>query len=165
MKTTGITRRIDELGRVVIPKELRKNMHIKPGELLEIFLSDSETISLKKHIVIDKKDEFINAYVKALASKINGNVFVANLDEIVFSNVSETINMKLLTEFENITVNNIGKELMITKNYKLKEPYNIFPISPNGDLAGYLILENPNHKNEEVIKFSLMFLENYFETI
>ncbi len=55
MKTTGITRRIDELGRIVIPKELRKNMHIKTGELLEIFLSDTETISLRKHITIDKK--------------------------------------------------------------------------------------------------------------
>ena len=41
MKTTGITRRIDELGRIVIPKEIRKNMHLKPGELLEIFLNDS----------------------------------------------------------------------------------------------------------------------------
>ena len=40
MKTTGITRRIDELGRIVIPKEIRKNMHLKPGELLEIFLND-----------------------------------------------------------------------------------------------------------------------------
>ena len=48
MKTTGITRRIDELGRIVIPKEIRKNMHLKPGELLEIFLNDSETITLKK---------------------------------------------------------------------------------------------------------------------
>lgn len=47
MKTTGITRRIDELGRIVIPKEIRKNMHLKTGELLEIFLSDSETITLK----------------------------------------------------------------------------------------------------------------------
>ena len=59
MKTTGITRRIDELGRIVIPKEIRKNMHLKPGELLEIFLNDSETITLKKHSIISKKEEFI----------------------------------------------------------------------------------------------------------
>ena len=56
MKTTGITRRIDELGRIVIPKEIRKNMHLKPGELLEIFLNDSETITLKKHSIISKKE-------------------------------------------------------------------------------------------------------------
>ena len=40
MKTTGITRRIDELGRIVIPKEIRKNMHLKAGELIEIILND-----------------------------------------------------------------------------------------------------------------------------
>ena len=79
MKTTGITRRIDELGRVVIPKELRKNMHIKSGELLEIFLSDKETISLKKHTIIDKNEEFINLFVKTLSDKLNSNIFVTNL--------------------------------------------------------------------------------------
>lgn len=164
MKTTGITRRIDELGRIVIPKELRKNMHIKTGELLEIFLSDTETISLRKHVTIDKKDEFLNTYIKTLANKINTNVFVANLDEIVFSNITEMINMKLSLEFENNAFSNARKNLVLTNDYELKKPYEIFPISPNGDLAGYLVLENLNSKNQELIKFSLMFLENYFET-
>lgn len=166
MKPTGITRRIDELGRVVIPKEIRKNMHIKPGELLEIFLSDLETISLKKYTTINKSEEFINVFIKTLSSKINSNVFVTNMDEVVFSNILEILNGKLSTEFENNEVNGINKELSLTKEYKLKEPYSIFPISPNGDLAGYLILENSDNvkQHEELIRFSILFLENYFET-
>ncbi len=167
MKLTGITRRIDELGRVVIPKEIRKNMHIKPGELLEIFLSDLETISLKKHTTINKSEEFINVFIKVLSSKTNSNIFVTNMDEIVFSNILEMLNVKLSAEFENNEVNSINKELSLTKDYKLKEPYSIFPISPNGDLAGYFILENSDNlkKHEELIRFSVSFLESYFENL
>lgn len=47
MKTTGIVRRIDELGRIVIPKEMRKNLRIKTGDNLEIMVND-DTIVLKK---------------------------------------------------------------------------------------------------------------------
>ena len=47
MSTTGIIRRIDELGRIVIPKEIRKNLRIKNGDNLEI-LVDGENITLKK---------------------------------------------------------------------------------------------------------------------
>ena len=48
MKTTGIIRRIDELGRIVIPKELRKNLKIGNGDSLEILI-DGEDIVLKKY--------------------------------------------------------------------------------------------------------------------
>ena len=48
MKTTGVVRRIDELGRIVIPKEIRKSMRIKNGDSLEIFLND-EDIVLRKY--------------------------------------------------------------------------------------------------------------------
>ena len=47
MKSTGITRRIDDLGRIVIPKEIRKNLKIKENEVLEIFINNDEII-LKK---------------------------------------------------------------------------------------------------------------------
>ncbi len=75
------------------------------------------------------------------------------------------INMKLSLEFENNAFSNIGKNLVLTKGYELKKSHEVFPISPNGDLVGYLVLEDLNSKNQELIKFSLMFLESYFETI
>ena len=49
MKETGIVRRIDELGRVVIPKELRKVLKLKEGELLEIFTNDKSELVFKKY--------------------------------------------------------------------------------------------------------------------
>ena len=49
MKSTGIVRQVDELGRIVIPKELRRNLEIKPKEPLEIFV-DEDMIILKKYV-------------------------------------------------------------------------------------------------------------------
>lgn len=48
MKSTGVLRRIDDLGRIVIPKEIRKHLKIKNGESLEIFIHD-DTVVLKKY--------------------------------------------------------------------------------------------------------------------
>ena len=50
MKITGLTRRVDSLGRIVIPKELRRMLHIKEGSPLEIYMDADETIVLKKYI-------------------------------------------------------------------------------------------------------------------
>lgn len=168
MKTTGITRRIDELGRVVIPKEIRKNMHIKKGELLEIFLSDKETISLKKYNVINKNQTFIKEYINCLASKINCNIYITNMDEIIFSTKEEAENEKISKELEAFPVNSSDtKYIYITKNIKINEPYNIYPINPNGDQVGFIIFEYKEHTdftNHELISFSVLFIENYLET-
>ena len=166
MKTTGITRRIDELGRIVIPKEMRKTMHIKAGELLEIFLSDTQTISLKKYIAISKNEEFISSFIKALANKVNANVFVTNTDEVVFTNVCTLSSASLSADFENNALKGTLKDLKLTNDYKLNKSYKVFPISPNGDLSGYLVFEGADSNlksHDELIKFSISFLESYFE--
>ena len=56
MKSTGITRKIDELGRVVIPKEIRRNLGIRDGESLEIY-TDEDSIILNKHSQIEKYED------------------------------------------------------------------------------------------------------------
>lgn len=169
MKTTGITRRIDELGRIVIPKEIRKNMHLKTGELLEIFLNDSETIMLKKHSIINKNQEFLNYYVKTLAKKFDCDVYVTNLSEIMFSNRDDVLGEKISTELEDFVsngtnFNNLDK-ISVTKFLVLNNIFKIYPLSPNGDLSGLLIVNFKNSKQEadSVIEFSTAFLENYLE--
>ena len=49
MKATGIVRRIDDLGRIVIPKEIRRSMHIREGEPLEIFIEGEDTVCFRKY--------------------------------------------------------------------------------------------------------------------
>lgn len=67
MKATGIVRRIDDLGRVVIPREIRRSMKIKEGDPLEIFITREGEVVFKKYNYADEHDwAKANAIVKAL---------------------------------------------------------------------------------------------------
>ena len=78
MKSTGVIRRIDELGRIVIPKEIRKNLRIKNGESLEIFL-DGDTILLKKYSQIESLKNVSIDYVEAFNQIIKHNIIVTDI--------------------------------------------------------------------------------------
>ena len=67
MKATGIVRRIDDLGRVVIPKEIRRTLRIKEGTPMEIFTDREGEIILKKYSPIGELSIFAKEYVEALA--------------------------------------------------------------------------------------------------
>ena len=68
MKATGIVRRIDDLGRVVIPKEIRRTLRIKEGDPLEIFTDREGEIILKKYSPIGELSAFAREYAEALAA-------------------------------------------------------------------------------------------------
>lgn len=82
MKTTGIIRRIDDLGRVVIPKELRKNFRIKNGDTLEVFV-DGDSIVLKKYSPMESIEEIASKYVDSFNQVIKHNVVVCDKDKII----------------------------------------------------------------------------------
>lgn len=82
MKSTGVIRRIDELGRIVIPKEIRKNLRIKNGESLEIFL-DGDTILLKKYSQIESLKNVSIDYVEAFNQIIKHNIIVTDRDKVI----------------------------------------------------------------------------------
>ena len=82
MKMTGIIRRIDDLGRIVIPKELRKSLRIKNGDSLEIFV-DQEDIILKKYSPIESIEEAAIKYVEGFNQVIKHNVIVTDKDKVI----------------------------------------------------------------------------------
>ena len=73
MKATGVVRRIDDLGRIVIPKEIRRTLHIKEGDPLEIFTDKEGEIILKKYSPIGELSEFATGYAETL-SKTTGHI-------------------------------------------------------------------------------------------
>ncbi|MFO7818641.1 MAG: stage V sporulation protein T [Halanaerobacter sp.] len=73
MKATGVVRRIDDLGRVVIPKEIRRSMRIREGEPLEIFVDRDGEVILKKYAPIGELGEFGQEYVDSLA-EVTGHI-------------------------------------------------------------------------------------------
>ena len=82
MKTTGIIRRIDDLGRIVIPKELRKTLRIKNGESLEIFV-EGEDIILKKYSPMESIEEAAVKYVDSFSKVIKHSVIVTDKDRVI----------------------------------------------------------------------------------
>lgn len=169
MKQYGITRRIDELGRIVIPKEIRHKMHLKTGELLEIYISDDEKIVLKKHSIIRKDEHFLNLFIKSLSNIIGSDIYVTNLNQVVLSSDSMLIGKNLNKELETIIGNTIKlnglSELKIADNLILRNDFKIEPIFINGDFIGLFIIATYNkEENEKIVKLSLKLLESYFES-
>lgn len=83
MKATGIVRRIDDLGRVVVPKEIRRTLRIREGDPLEIFTNREGGIILKKYSPIGELGELAAEYVEAVAQVAKCTVCVADRDMIV----------------------------------------------------------------------------------
>lgn len=83
MKATGIVRRIDDLGRVVIPKEIRKTLRIREGDSLEIYTENAGEIILKKYSPIQELKALAQPYAESLSLTSGCVVAVADRDCIV----------------------------------------------------------------------------------
>lgn len=83
MKATGIVRRIDDLGRIVVPKEIRRVLRIREGDPLEIFTGKDGEIVLKKYSPLGELGTFAQQYVDSIAQILNCPVCVADRDQII----------------------------------------------------------------------------------
>ena len=83
MKATGIVRRIDDLGRVVVPKEIRRILRIREGDPLEIFTDKDGEIILKKYSPIGELSSFAQQYVESTAQILGCPVCVSDRDQII----------------------------------------------------------------------------------
>jgi len=85
MKATGVVRRIDDLGRVVIPKEIRRTLRIREGEPLEIFTDQDGEVILKKYIPINDLSLYAQEYVDVLSETLSAIAVVADKNTIIAS--------------------------------------------------------------------------------
>ena len=83
MKATGIVRRIDDLGRVVIPKEIRRTLRIREGDPLEIFVDREGEVILKKYSPIGELGDFAKEYADSLHEAIGHIALIADRDNII----------------------------------------------------------------------------------
>lgn len=83
MKATGIVRRIDDLGRVVIPKEIRRTLRIREGDPLEIYVDRDGEVILKKYSPVGELGDFAKEYADSLHEAIGHIICVADRDAIV----------------------------------------------------------------------------------
>ncbi|MBP1582123.1 MAG: stage V sporulation protein T [Oscillospiraceae bacterium] len=83
MKATGIVRRIDDLGRVVIPKEIRRTMRIREGDPLEIYTDAEGEVIFKKYSPIGELSDFAGQYAEVLYKTAGAPVLVCDRDHVV----------------------------------------------------------------------------------
>ncbi|NLG69065.1 MAG: stage V sporulation protein T [Firmicutes bacterium] len=83
MKATGIVRRIDDLGRVVIPKEIRRTLRIREGDPLEIFVDREGEVILKKYSPIGELGEFAQEYADSLYETTGHVAIITDRDAVV----------------------------------------------------------------------------------
>ena len=83
MKATGIVRRIDDLGRVVIPKEIRRTMRIREGDPLEIYTNREGEVIFKKYSPIGEINSFASQYAETLYRTCNIEVLICDRDSII----------------------------------------------------------------------------------
>lgn len=172
--TSGIVRRIDNLGRVVIPKEIRKTLKIKENEQVEINVLD-DSIVLNKYSDIHEYDKSINNLIDIIKSVYDRDLIITNLDKIVLTtkDYKDYINLELSPYLANIVDNRKDVSELIPVNLSLnsnmsdiKVSYSIKSIIINGDMIGLLILlSNTNLENSDLKLLQLMslYLENYLE--
>lgn len=168
MKATGVVRRIDDLGRVVIPKEIRKTLRIKEGDPLEIFTDREGQIILKKYSPIGELTEFATGYAETLAKTTGHIACITDKDTIIAvsgGSKKEFLEQDVSTELEKLmedkeiytSKENSDMAMPITKNDQNEKKYNsqiVYPIVSNGDTIGTVILmsKDTNTKMNEVEK-------------
>ncbi len=83
MKATGIVRRIDDLGRVVIPKEIRRTLRIREGDPLEIFVDRDGEVILKKYSPIGELGDFAKEYADSLYEAVGLVALITDRDAVI----------------------------------------------------------------------------------
>lgn len=152
MRATGIVRRIDDLGRVVIPKEIRRTLRIREGDPLEIFTDRQGEVILKKYSPIGELGTFAKEYAEALAQGTGHMVCICDHDQIIAAaggskkdfvgkNISPELEM-LIDERKNILSNkNENNYVRLTKDDMEENAGQvIWPIISAGDAIGAVIL-------------------------
>ena len=149
MKATGIVRRIDDLGRVVIPKEIRRTLRIREGDPLEIFTDREGEIILKKYSPIGELAAFAGMYADSLAKEAGCLVCICDMDQVVAASgngrkeVQEKYISKVLQgelEERNSILAKVDEKKYVWES--------ITPIICEGDVVGAVILLSSDEKEK-----------------
>lgn len=165
MKPTGIVRKIDELGRIVLPKELRKCLNINTGDDFQIRLED-EKIILEKYSYLKTYEQEIISIINCFISETSYDISLVINNKIINKN-NEIIDQKLdrlIQERKIFECKNI-EELHLNDNLVIEGRYIILPIVVNSDLLGSLIVVSKDNiiNIEKTSKLLLKIIKSKFE--
>jgi len=157
VKATGVVRRIDDLGRIVIPIEIRRTMRIRDGDPLEIFVDKDGEVILKKYSAMVDLSDYAQAVADSLHESSRRPVLITDRDAVVSvagvgkkglagKAVSETI-LRSMQERQTIVLNaEEGRNRALLEDGEDQEQYHSKVVSPvivNGDPMGAVVLLAP----------------------
>lgn len=159
MKATGIVRRIDDLGRVVVPKEIRKTLHIREGDPLEIFTDREGEIILKKYSPIGELGSFARQYAEALAHSTGHVVSITDRDnhiavagngkrELMNKPVSKALD-EAIEKWKMVTAAGSERDYIpLTESESEHYSYQVIcPIISEGDAIGAVVIVSKDEKS------------------
>ncbi|HEY4554021.1 MAG TPA: stage V sporulation protein T [Bacillaceae bacterium] len=160
MKATGIVRRIDDLGRVVIPKEIRRTLRIREGDPLEIFVDRDGEVILKKYSPINELGDFAKEYCEALYDSLGSSVLICDRDSIIAvagGSKKEYLNKsngdmieKSMDDRSSRLETNAGSVSLVDGHEEDLASYAIAPIIANGDPIGAVVIFSKDRTIGEV---------------
>jgi AbrB family transcriptional regulator (stage V sporulation protein T) len=171
MKATGIVRRIDDLGRVVIPKEIRRTLRIREGDPLEIFVDRDGEVILKKYSPISELSDFAKEYADALYDTLGHTVLITDRDSVVAvagvskkeylnKNIGELIE-KAMLERSSQLVSESGEASFIESVIEKYQSYVVGSVIASGDPIGAVVIFSKDKTLNEVEKKAVDTAANF----
>lgn len=165
----GIVRRIDELGRIVIPKEVRKRLRMDSGDLVDISIEE-ESVILSKFHPLNHDQELISSFCTSIKETFQTDLIVTNLQKVIYSTLEYDLNdealdsefLKRVNSYLNIEISALNK-MSLTKNYILDRDCICYEIRVDNELRGYLLLLDGIISKKQ--KDLALFILNYFDKI
>ena len=158
MKATGIVRRIDDLGRVVIPKEIRRTLRIREGDPLEIFVDRDGEVILKKYSPIGELGDFAKEFAESLFESIGHVILITDRDSVITvaggskkELLDKSIGQILEQCMENrkfIIETNSGNYEIIKDIQETYSSYVAAPIIAGGDPIGTVVILSKDNQSK-----------------
>ncbi|MGN0317176.1 MAG: stage V sporulation protein T [Lachnospira sp.] len=180
MKATGIVRRIDDLGRIVIPKEIRRTLRIRETDPMEIFTDTEGQIILKKYSPMRELSAFAGKYADSLSDATGMTVCVTDREHIIAAageDKKKLINKSVTQELNDImderrsvvATDTDGLFVKITDDADFKQEA-IHPIICEGDVLGTVFMASLDLKHKfgenekKMVKTAADFLGRHMES-
>ncbi|HAX31240.1 MAG TPA: stage V sporulation protein T [Oscillibacter sp.] len=150
MKATGIVRRIDDLGRVVIPKEIRRTMRIREGDPLEIYTTRDGEVIFKKYSLIGGLEEFAAQFCDTLSRSTDFSAAVTDRDAVIAmagAGKKELLGKPLSPELERIMAERglyCGDGVAVSEEDNGYRAAVAAPILCEGDVLGAVLFLSPD---------------------
>lgn len=169
MSDIGIVRRMDDLGRMVIPKEIRRNLRIREGDPLEIFIDKNAIIFRKYNPIPDPLSYQADNIAKALTEALGAGILVARDNTIIAAPgnkllMKKTISGSIMEKVQNgeSYFGRKGEELL--DNWESPSDFICTPVSHEGSVTGAVVLlkDNPTNVEEKVMLAMTDFLKKQY---